>query len=92
MFPTGRDIEYMAEIRRSRRREADHYRMMKLTKNSPLQLKLQVRMMKLTKNSPLQLKLQVFLGRLGQDLQKRLEENSETAVGTLPAAKLGESS
>lgn len=75
MFPTGRDIEYMAEIRRSRRREADHYRMMKLTKNSPLQLK-----------------LQVFLGRLGQDLQKRLEENSETAVGTLPAAKLGESS
>jgi len=75
MFPTGRDIEYMAEIRRSRRREADHYRMMKLTKISPLQLK-----------------LQVFLGRLGQDLQKRLEENNETAVGTLPAAKLGESS
>ena len=26
MLPTGRDIEYMAEIRRSRRREADHYR------------------------------------------------------------------
>jgi hypothetical protein len=75
MFPTGRDIEYMSEIRRSRRREADHYRMMKLTKNSPLQLK-----------------LQVFLGRLGQDLQKRLEENNETAVNSLPATKLSESS
>ncbi len=75
MFPTGRDIEYMAEIRRTRRREADHYRMMKLTKISPLQLK-----------------LQVFLGRLGQDLQKRLEENSETEVSSLPATKLSESS
>ncbi len=75
MFPTGRDIEYMAEIRRSRRREADHYRMMKLTKSSPLQFK-----------------LQVFLGRLGQDLQTRLEEKSETSVGHLPVTKLGESS
>ena len=75
MLLTGRDIEYMAEIRRTQRREADHYRMMKLTKNSPLQLK-----------------LRVFLGRLGQDFQKRLEENSETAVGSLPVTKLGESS
>jgi hypothetical protein len=75
MLPTGRNIEYIAEIRRTRRREADHYRMMKLTKNSPLQLK-----------------LQVFLGRLGQDLQKRLEENSETAVGSLPVKNLDENS
>jgi hypothetical protein len=75
MLPTGRDIEYMAEIRRSRRREADHYRMMKLTKNSPLQLK-----------------LQVLMGRLGQDLQKRLEEKSETPISSLPVTKLGESS
>jgi len=74
MFPTGRDIEYTAEIRRTRRREADHYRMMKLTKNSPLQVK-----------------LQVFLGRLGKDLQKRLEENNEPAVNSLPATKLSES-
>ena len=42
MLPTGRDIEYMAEVRRSRRREADHYRMIKLTKNSPSKSKLQV--------------------------------------------------
>ena len=41
MLPTGRDIEYMAEVRRSRRREAEHYRMMKLTKNSPSKSKLQ---------------------------------------------------
>ncbi len=41
MLPTGRDIEYMAEIRRARRREADHYRLIKATENSPLQLKLQ---------------------------------------------------
>ncbi len=74
MLPTGRDIEYMAEIRRARRREADHYRMMKLTKNSPLQLK-----------------LQDLLGRLGQDIKKRLDENSETPASSLPATRLGES-
>jgi hypothetical protein len=75
MLPTGRDIEYMAEIRRTRRREADHYRMMKLTKNSPLQLK-----------------LQILMGRLEQDLQKRLEEKSETPISSLPVIRLGESS
>ena len=42
MLPTGRDIEYMAEVRRSRRREAEHYRMMKLTKNPPSKSKLQI--------------------------------------------------
>ena len=41
MLPTGRDIEYMAEIRRTRRREADHYRLIKAAENAPLQLKLQ---------------------------------------------------
>ena len=75
MLLTGRDIEYMAEIRRTRRREADHYRMMRLTKDSPLQLE-----------------LQVLLGRLGQDLKKRLEENDETPASSLPVTKLIESS
>ncbi|MGB2895012.1 MAG: hypothetical protein WBB65_02460 [Anaerolineales bacterium] len=41
MLPTGRDIEYMAEIRRARRREADHYRLIKTAENAPGQLKLQ---------------------------------------------------
>ena len=41
MLPTGRDIETIAEIRRARRREADHYRLVKLTKGSPRRLKLQ---------------------------------------------------
>jgi hypothetical protein len=42
MLPTGRDIECIAEIRRSRRREAEHYRMLKLTKKAPSKSKLQV--------------------------------------------------
>lgn len=75
MLLTGRDIEYIAEIRRTQRREADHYRMMRLAKDSPLQLE-----------------LQVLLGRLGQDLQKRLEENGETPASSLPVTKLSESS
>ena len=42
MLPTGRDIEYMAEIRRSKGREADRYRLYKLTKNDLDQSKFQI--------------------------------------------------
>ena len=42
MLPTGRDIEYMAEIHRSKGREADRYRLYKLTKNDLDQSKFQI--------------------------------------------------